>query len=108
MGKMVGAGAEIFDKLEPEPHKNGPAPQHWFGDLDSIRILGQVKVENLTLFCLCVVLCLILTDLRYKMPYLVLLSHRKVTYSESLVFLFRLEPLWIWMMMMTICFNLLV
>jgi hypothetical protein len=34
MGKMVGAGAEagagaeIFDKLEPEPHKNGPAPQH--------------------------------------------------------------------------------
>jgi hypothetical protein len=27
---MVGAGAEIFDKLEPEPHKNGPAPQHWF------------------------------------------------------------------------------
>jgi hypothetical protein len=29
-GKMVRAGAEIFDKLEPEPHKNGPAPQHWF------------------------------------------------------------------------------
>jgi hypothetical protein len=29
MGKMVGAGAEIFDQLEPEPHKNGPAPQHW-------------------------------------------------------------------------------
>jgi hypothetical protein len=38
MGKMVktGAGARIFDKLEPEPelepelepHKNGPAPQH--------------------------------------------------------------------------------
>jgi hypothetical protein len=31
MGKMVraGAGAGIFDKLEPEPepHKNGPAPQ---------------------------------------------------------------------------------
>jgi hypothetical protein len=25
---MVGAGAEIFDKLEPEPHKNEPAPQH--------------------------------------------------------------------------------
>jgi hypothetical protein len=28
----AGAGAEIFDKLEPEPesepHKNGPAPQH--------------------------------------------------------------------------------
>jgi hypothetical protein len=31
MGKMVGAGAEIFDKLEPESHKNGPAPQHWLG-----------------------------------------------------------------------------
>jgi hypothetical protein len=32
MGKMVGAGAEIFDnlkqELEPEQHKNGPAPQH--------------------------------------------------------------------------------
>jgi hypothetical protein len=27
-GKMVGAGAEIFDKLEPELHGNGPAPQH--------------------------------------------------------------------------------
>jgi hypothetical protein len=29
MEKMVGAGAEIFDKLEPESHKNEPAPQHW-------------------------------------------------------------------------------
>jgi hypothetical protein len=33
VGKMVGAGggarAEIFDKVEPEPHKNRPAPQHW-------------------------------------------------------------------------------
>jgi hypothetical protein len=30
MGKMVGAGAgaKIFYKLEPEQHKNGPAPQH--------------------------------------------------------------------------------
>jgi hypothetical protein len=40
-GKMIGAGAEIWDKLEPElepkffykpepePHNNGPAPQHW-------------------------------------------------------------------------------
>jgi hypothetical protein len=30
MGKMVGtgAGAEIFDKLEPELHKNRQAPQH--------------------------------------------------------------------------------
>jgi hypothetical protein len=24
------AGTEIFDKQEPEPHKKGPAPQHWF------------------------------------------------------------------------------
>jgi hypothetical protein len=33
MEKLVGAGAgaEIFDKLEPRPemHKNQPAPQHW-------------------------------------------------------------------------------
>jgi hypothetical protein len=37
MGKIVGAearvrdGAEIFDMMEPdlEPHKNGPALQHW-------------------------------------------------------------------------------
>jgi hypothetical protein len=31
MRKMVraGAGIGIFDKQEPEPHKNGPAPQHW-------------------------------------------------------------------------------
>jgi hypothetical protein len=32
MWKMFAAGAaaraEIFDKLEPEPQKNGPAPQH--------------------------------------------------------------------------------
>jgi hypothetical protein len=32
MGKIFGAGAEagtlIFDKLQPEPHKNRPAPQH--------------------------------------------------------------------------------
>jgi hypothetical protein len=30
IGKIVlaGAGARIFEKLEPEPHKNGPAPQH--------------------------------------------------------------------------------
>jgi hypothetical protein len=29
MGKIVRAGAGIFVKLEPETHKNGPAPQHW-------------------------------------------------------------------------------
>jgi hypothetical protein len=30
MGKIVGAGAgaELLDKLEPKPHKNGPVPQH--------------------------------------------------------------------------------
>jgi hypothetical protein len=35
IGKMVGAGAEIFYKFVqelhkngPEPHKNGPDPQH--------------------------------------------------------------------------------
>jgi hypothetical protein len=30
MGKIVraGAGAGIFDKLELEPDKNGPVPQH--------------------------------------------------------------------------------
>jgi hypothetical protein len=28
MRKIVRAGAGIFDKQEPEPHKNGPAPQH--------------------------------------------------------------------------------
>jgi hypothetical protein len=32
MGKEVRAGARagIFDKLEPEPHKNFPAPQHCY------------------------------------------------------------------------------
>jgi hypothetical protein len=43
----AGAGAEIFDKLEPqpelEPDKSGPAPQHWF--LHSI--LARVVVECL-------------------------------------------------------------
>jgi hypothetical protein len=33
IGKLLlaGAGAGIFDMLEPElePDKNGPAPQHW-------------------------------------------------------------------------------
>jgi hypothetical protein len=30
VGKIVVDGAEIFDKLEPEPHKNRPAPQHCY------------------------------------------------------------------------------
>jgi hypothetical protein len=25
----AGVGARFLHKLEPEPHKNGPAPQHW-------------------------------------------------------------------------------
>jgi hypothetical protein len=25
-----GAGAEIFDRLEPEPHKKWPTQQHWY------------------------------------------------------------------------------
>jgi hypothetical protein len=29
MRKIVGAGADIFDKLEQEPHKHKPALQHW-------------------------------------------------------------------------------
>jgi hypothetical protein len=35
---MVGAGAEIFVKLEPEqePHKNGPAPQHWCSGIHAL------------------------------------------------------------------------
>jgi hypothetical protein len=28
--KLNGAEAGIFDKLKPAPHKNRPAPQHWF------------------------------------------------------------------------------
>jgi hypothetical protein len=68
MGKMVraGAGAGIFDKLEPEPElepdKNGPAPQHclnmheiaiitckshlaWKGDLVSFLALVEMLVK---------------------------------------------------------------
>jgi hypothetical protein len=26
---MVRAVTGTFDKLEPEPHKSGPAPKHW-------------------------------------------------------------------------------
>jgi hypothetical protein len=28
-GPGAGAGTKTFDKLEPESHKNGPAPQYW-------------------------------------------------------------------------------
>jgi hypothetical protein len=39
MWKIVGAGirAEIFYKLELEPHKNGPAPQKSGKSLGSLR-----------------------------------------------------------------------
>jgi hypothetical protein len=43
MGKIVraGAGAGIFDKLEPD--KKGPAPQHWVPVLvsHSVKIFPQ-------------------------------------------------------------------
>jgi hypothetical protein len=42
-GKMVRAGAGIFEKLEPEPHKNVPAPQHWKKD-------KKIEVFEITLF----------------------------------------------------------
>jgi hypothetical protein len=62
MGKMVraGAGARIFDKLEPEPeldpHKNGPAPQHCTVPnntfLKLIYYLNQLKIcTAYFLFC---------------------------------------------------------
>jgi hypothetical protein len=47
MGKIVraGAGAGIFDKLEPElePEKNGPAPQHWFKGTFSLKLKKCVE-----------------------------------------------------------------
>jgi hypothetical protein len=39
IGKIVGAGAEIFDKLKPEPHKNGPVSQHWISLMWEISAL---------------------------------------------------------------------
>jgi hypothetical protein len=45
-GKMVGAGArarggvEIFDNLELEPHKNRPAPHHWFLQLEMFILVS--------------------------------------------------------------------
>jgi hypothetical protein len=44
MGKIVRAGAGIFEKLEPklEPDKNGPAPQHLpYPDLESEIFSGS-------------------------------------------------------------------
>jgi hypothetical protein len=47
---MVGAGAggEIFEKLELEPHKNGPVPQHWLQDASTTKKLPVVPVIS---FC---------------------------------------------------------
>jgi hypothetical protein len=51
MGKMVGAGAEIFDKLEPEPHKNGPAPQHWCFLMDITENYYKKKITKELVRC---------------------------------------------------------
>jgi hypothetical protein len=56
MGKMDGnggtagaravAGAEIFDKLEPELHRNLPAPQHCLNTMSSFRTIWQKDWKN--------------------------------------------------------------
>jgi hypothetical protein len=40
------AGAGIFDKLEPEPHKNGPAPQQCIIQLMSTvsQVCGRIEI----------------------------------------------------------------
>jgi hypothetical protein len=52
MGKMVGAGAEIFDKLEPEPEpkfltSRSRAAQKWTGSATLIRTISKkmIKIE---------------------------------------------------------------
>jgi hypothetical protein len=40
---MVRVGAGIFDKLEPEPHKNGPAPQHWLTVVHTVPVCQNNK-----------------------------------------------------------------
>jgi hypothetical protein len=42
----AGAGAGIFEKLEPEPHKNGPAPQHWLILIRNIILKFSLKLSN--------------------------------------------------------------
>jgi hypothetical protein len=43
----AGAGAKIFDKPEPEPHKNWPAPQHWLNYyIIKIRTGQEVPYED--------------------------------------------------------------
>jgi hypothetical protein len=44
-GAGAGAGAEIFDKLEPEPHKNGQAPQH-FCEILLVCTLNMSPLES--------------------------------------------------------------
>jgi hypothetical protein len=54
MGKVVRAeaGAGIFDKLEPEPHKNGPAPQHCPTEGSDISGINFSQIAWLIFFCL--------------------------------------------------------
>jgi hypothetical protein len=57
MGKMVEAGAragvEIFDKLEPDPDKNGPAPLHWRKHKGEARCSPSFTyIDIFTLVCL--------------------------------------------------------
>jgi hypothetical protein len=53
MGKMVGAeaGAGIFDKPEPEPHKNELAPQHcFFFSYGKILLSTKLRINFAKLF----------------------------------------------------------
>jgi hypothetical protein len=45
---MVGAGAEIFEKLElePEPHKNGRAPHHCSSTATALRAAKRQTNQN--------------------------------------------------------------
>jgi hypothetical protein len=48
----AGAGAEIFDTLEPELHKNGPAPQHWMlVPQNSFKSIYSLKIKKFTHTC---------------------------------------------------------
>jgi hypothetical protein len=57
MGKMVGAGAEIFDKLEPEPEpkfltswSRSRAAQKWTGLATLLRIIGTDQLNTILWF----------------------------------------------------------
>jgi hypothetical protein len=60
MGKMVRAGAGIFDKQEAEPHKNGPAPQHWIKVPQSNK--GSFFTEQIFYFWLTFIPIFIITQ----------------------------------------------